>query len=90
MTGKRVYSVDNCPTCRGRGDTGPPWDPDPCGVCRGTGNVPCDYCGKPSREMSLIGTYYCSLECLCRYNAKRQAVLDFDTYTDFMSLPEEE
>lgn len=50
----------------------------------------CDYCGQPANDVSLVGTKYCSLECLCRYNVKRQGVLDFDTDTDFMSLPEED
>lgn len=34
-TGQRLL----CPTCRGRGATGAPWDPDSCTSCRGTGIV---------------------------------------------------
>lgn len=51
--------------------------------------VPCDCCGKPAIARSLVGTAYCSLECLCRYNVKKQAVLDFDTHTDFSAPPKE-
>jgi hypothetical protein len=50
----------------------------------------CDYCGGHATEVSLTGTHYCSLECLCRFQVKRQAVLDYDTHTDFTTLPEED
>lgn len=38
----------------------------------------CAYCGSPATDHSLTGTYYCSLECLCRYNAKKQARLPLE------------
>lgn len=28
-----------CPTCNGKGDTGPAYEPDTCLVCRGTGYI---------------------------------------------------
>ena len=31
----------------------------------------CAYCGSPATDRSLMGTRYCSLECLCLYNAAR-------------------
>jgi hypothetical protein len=34
-TGQRLL----CPSCRGHGATGAPWDPDTCQSCRGTGIV---------------------------------------------------
>jgi len=67
-----------CESCNGHGDTGPAYEPDPCGVCRGTGLSPCDYCGQPALSTSLSGTNYCSLECLCNYNAKKQARLPLE------------
>ena len=78
-----------CPTCNGHGDTGPAYSPDTCTVCQGRGGF-CDYCDKPAENVSLVGTRYCSLECLCLYNVKRQSVLDYDTETDFTTLPEED
>lgn len=32
-----VVADDKCPNCNGHGDTGPAYDPDVCGACRGTG-----------------------------------------------------
>lgn len=60
-----------CPTCNGHGDTGPAYSPDTCTVCQGRGGF-CDYCDKPAEHVSLVGTRYCSLECLCLYQVRKQ------------------
>lgn len=81
-----------CPTCNGKGDTGPAPDPDPCNVCRGTGEIAeCSLCGGECERHTTECCGQSLPECVTtsQYNGTDEGWYTFCEYGHGCALGEE-